>query len=211
MTAVELTEALREAGDGWSHKLDALLLAAYRDAEAKGAISWNAMGRLFSRKGRDCRGRVKALTGKAPAISSAPAAPAKEDRVDGLEWLVKKKRLTDGQMREAWAYRRDFQAAELDGAALKSSLAEPEAIGSGKVPDKLTPVVNRVEAKRRQFIRRFQILAGQSDMLMVLDAVVGKGQTLRELAGGDGHKANTLEAVLKVALDLLVTQAQFVA
>ena len=65
-------------------------------------------------------------------------------------------------------------------------------------------VTDVITAKRELFVMRWQVLGGQTDMLTVMDGVCAGGMTLRKLGGGGDRKALALEAVLMVALDLVV-------
>jgi hypothetical protein len=196
----------------WTPELDRLLL----DLRAKGK-SWKVIIAALMIRQTACEGRLKALK-RAGGVAAVKVAEAETDEgvahapagVDGLEWLVKKGRLTNEQMGQAWAYRRDFRAAEGEGAGMKSSLAALDAVKGGR-GDVLPVVYSQAMAKRRQFIRRYQILGGEDHVLIVLDAVCGRGMTTRELAGGDGHRASTHEAVLRVALNMLATHAKLIS
>lgn len=140
---------------------------------------------------------------KGAAVVRASAAPRPEpepcDR-DGLVWLQQKRRLTTGQLREAFLYRAAFRDA--GEVSLKSAL-EAEG-GAGYGPASPSPIVSATSARRELLVVRFQVLRGQGEMITVMDGVCGCGHTPRALAGGDKHKARDFETILRVALDLLL-------
>lgn len=195
---------------GWSELMDHQLM----EARLERGLPWKAVniiapdGRRMTAK--RCQDRLKLLTSEAdrPALRvSEKPAPA-EDR-DGIEWLARKGRLTPRQRAAAEYARRVIRAAETaDGASLKSCL--DVSVGGGASGLTLRPAEASASAKRELFTMRWLWLGGQSDLLTVVDGVCGKGQTLRQLAGEEGadsskimRRATVLEAVLKVALDLI--------
>ena len=169
------------------------------------------MTTLSNRQRRQARKRIAkppvhvrsdGATATSPTVV-ALAADIPHDR-DGLLWLIARNRLTPARAREAKAYRQDFRDAAAAGPTMKSCLDVREGGGSGKPPAGPTgEVIYALDAQRSLFRKRHVILKGQVDLLDVLDGVCGRGLTLRELAGGNGHKAAALESLLKVALDLL--------
>ncbi len=169
------------------------------------------MTTLSNRQRRQARKRtakapVRLRTDGATATSPAVVAVAVDipQARDGLLWLISRNRLTPLRTRAARAYRQDFREAAAEGPTLKSCLDVREGGGSGLPPAGPTgEVVYALDAQRSLFRKRFVILRGQADLLDVLDGVCGRGLTLREMAGGNGHKAAALEGLLKVALDLL--------
>lgn len=136
---------------------------------------------------------------KAIKVARIKAPICDADR-DGLQWLIEKRRITPSQHRAALSYRTAFR--ETDGATISSCLGaldrvDTSAVGFGYI------MASHVTAQRTLFVLRYHVLLGQSDMLTVMDGVVGVGHTLRYLAGGDGHRAKALELILRVSLDLL--------
>jgi hypothetical protein len=124
-------------------------------------------------------------------------------RQEGLEWLAKKGRISPAAKaageRYGWAYRR----ARLDpsipstldvkpggGFAGAPPLAEVLAHGEG------TALAQRKLAEFRARLWR------QPDMVAACDLICGEEKTPRE-AAADDREAARLEAVLKVALDIL--------
>lgn len=142
------------------------------------------------------RAEVKVATREEPAVLVR----------DGLAWLVRKKRLSVEQRVAAYKYQAAFRDAG-EEAAIKSSLGdglqEVHTAPGSRDGHATTLVLGAVQAKRELFRMRFEILRGQTDMLTVMDGVCGVGWSPRELANGNGHKANELETVLRVALDLI--------
>ena len=138
---------------------------------------------------------------KVVKVSSDPPTPLERD---GLVWLAKKKRLSVGQLAEGLAYRNAFRdAGEL---SMKSCLDVGAGVGGQAGPGDIADraVISMTTARRELFVARYQVMRGQVDMLTVMDGVCGVGWTVRDLAAGDQVRARELEAVLKVALDLLV-------
>lgn len=132
-----------------------------------------------------------------------PAKPPPVDR-DGLEWLQRKKRLTAQQHLTALTYRKAYRDAGEVG--LRSCLNDQPRGGGGD--HMACAIVASADAKAWLAHVRGKVLAGQVDMLTVMDGVCGSGRTLRELAGGNDRKAAELEAILKVALDLVWLSAR---
>ncbi len=140
----------------------------------------------------------------AKVVKVAPAKVEDEIDRDGLAWMAKKKRLNVTQLAEAMFYRNNFRdAGEL---SMKSCLDVVEggrgAAGAGMYFD--GGVVTMTTARRHLLVARFQVLRGQIDMLTVMDGICGLGRTARYLASGDQQRAREMEAILRVALDLLV-------
>lgn len=130
----------------------------------------------------------------------AKADPPPKDR-DGLLWLIKKRRLTPEQQRTAMTWRNAVRDAT--GVSIKSCI-DVTAGGGGASWDRLQAAyVASTAAQMWLDEQRRTVLRGQVDMLTVLDGVCGAGQTLRELAGGDDRRAQVLEGILNVALDLV--------
>jgi len=146
------------------------------------------------------RARGQAVVGGEPGGRTARATPHK--RLSGLEWLATRGKIS-GEARAAgerygWVYRRVKLAkaipSTLDvrvrGAFMAPSLEETLAHGEG------------TETARRRLSEFRRRLSGQPDLVAACDLICGEEKTPREAAGGD-RDAGRLEAVLKVALDLL--------
>lgn len=124
---------------------------------------------------------------------------------DGLDWLRQKKRLNPRRFKAGLTYREWFRDA--GGPAIKSGLNVVEG-GPGLGMGLPLALEGMTDAKARLFRVRHVVLKGQPDMVLVLDAVCGTRQTLMSLANGNGHRANELEAVLMVALDLVAAHLE---
>ncbi|HVI33824.1 hypothetical protein [Phenylobacterium sp.] len=134
------------------------------------------------------------------------ARPGRETpyrRQTGLEWLARKGRLTPLQAaageRYGDAYRRCGAAPSL-GSTLE--VQPGSTAGSGPTIGmvlKMAEGRRRAEATLHHYRRQ---LLGQADLIAACDLCCGKELTPREAAGGDRDAAR-LEAVLKVALDIL--------
>lgn len=140
------------------------------------------------------------------AVSAAPAeAGEREDPgpKDGLLWLIKKKRLDRFQVSEAHRLRLGFRD---DGGGIEGvvSCLELAGGGSGGAGGQELRTVAMTDARRDYLMVVGQVLWGEPQMVAVVDGVCGRGYTLRYLAGGQQAKAAELEAVLKIALSLVV-------
>lgn len=146
------------------------------------------------------RARGQAVVGPEPGRRSARAQPYR--RVSGLDWLAAKGRIgaeakAAGE-RYGWAYRRvKLEKAipstldqRIRGEFVAPSLEEALAHGEG------------TELAKRKLVEFRRRLSGQADLVAACDLICGEEKTPREAAGGE-RDATRLEAVLKVALDLL--------
>lgn len=138
------------------------------------------------------------------AAFSAPDCAARSRpyrRLTGLEWLGRKGRITPAQRRAGEGYGACFRLAAAE-AAIPSTLGHEPGSGSGAP---LLAVVARAE-RRLRAAERLAALRGrlgrQADLVQACDRICGEGLTPREAAGGE-REAGRLEAVLRVALDLL--------
>lgn len=123
-------------------------------------------------------------------------------RQAGLDWLAGKGRLSARQAAAGTRYGECYRRAG-EAPSIGSSLAiEPGSQGAGP---SLGLILKQAEG-RRQAERRLaayrQRLFGQSDLVTVCDLICGQELTPREAGGGD-REAARIEAVLKVALDIL--------
>jgi hypothetical protein len=120
----------------------------------------------------------------------------------GLAWLTKKGRLT---LRQAQAGERYGAAFRRAGAAPTiGSTLEVQPGGGGDGPG-LALLLKMAEGRRQaeaELARYRAQLLGQNDLIAACDLCCGQELTPREAAGGD-RDASRLEAVLKVALDIL--------
>ena len=134
----------------------------------------------------------------------APATPRKPHRRQaGLEWLVRQGRLNDQQKRAGERYGTYYRRAAA-GAAIGSSLDikqgdNPSGASLGEV---LAQAEARAAAAAKLALYRRK-LHQHPVLLAACDLVCGEELTPREAARTD-REAGRLEAVLEVALDLLV-------
>jgi len=147
--------------------------------------------------------------GNSPGAEFDKAPPARGSRETpyrrqaGLEWLEKKGRITAAQKRAGEAYgacwRRAGQTATI-GSTLEVQPSGGLAAGPslGMV---LRQAAGRQRAEAELGVMRARLF-GQSDLVSVCDMVCGRELTPREAGGGD-REALRVEAVLKVALDIL--------
>lgn len=146
------------------------------------------------------RARGAAVLGPETGSRAARAQPYR--RLSGLDFLEAKGRIAPAAKaageRYGWAYRRvkletaipSTLSDRVRGEFMAPSLAETLAHGEA------TAVARR---KLAEFRRR---LSGQADLVAACDLICGEEKTPREATGGE-RDAGRLEAVLKVALDLL--------
>lgn len=126
-------------------------------------------------------------------------------RVSGLEWLERKGRIDPAARaageRYGWAYRR----VKLE-KAIPSTL-DMRVRGEFAAPALEVVLAHgeRTAAARRTLGEMRGRLLGQADLVAACDAICGEEKTPREAAGGD-REAGRLEAVLKVALDILASR-----
>jgi hypothetical protein len=142
---------------------------------------------------------------KPPAGRGARETPYR--RQAGLEWLLKKGRLTERQKAAGEAYGERFRRAGSAPAMGSTWEVQP---GGGLPAGPSLGLVLRLAAGR---LRAEEELAGmrarlfgQSDLVTVCDLICGQELTPREAAGGE-RDALRVEAVLKVALDILAMAA----
>ena len=124
-------------------------------------------------------------------------------RQAGLEWLAKKGRISAAQRQAGEAYGAAFRRAGA-GARIGSTL-EVQPSGGLSAGASLALLLRRAEGRMRAedaLAAMRTRLFGQGDLVSVCDQVCGRELTPREAGGGD-REALRIEAVLKVALDLL--------
>jgi hypothetical protein len=124
-------------------------------------------------------------------------------RQAGLEWLAKKGRITEGQKAAGEAYGACWRRA---GSAppIGSTLEVQPSGGLAAGPSLglvLKQAAGRLRAEEELTALRARLF-GQSDLVTVCDLICGQELTPREAGGGDRDAAR-IEAVLKVALDIL--------
>jgi hypothetical protein len=124
-------------------------------------------------------------------------------RQTGLEWLARKGRITAAQRKageaDGAAWRRAAQ-----GARIGSTLEVQPSGGLAGGPS-LALILRRAEGRMRAEEALASMRARlftQSDLVEVCDLVCGRELTPREAGGGE-REGLRIEAVLKVALDLL--------
>lgn len=118
----------------------------------------------------------------------------------GMIWLVEKKRLTGDRRRAAEAWAADYSLVRSDG--LKSCLND-NAKGGSDGPSQ--QFIERKAAARYRLERAHDHLrhaTGSNRLADLIDAVCGRGDTVRAIAGGDKDKAAIVETELMVALDM---------
>lgn len=146
------------------------------------------------------RARGAAVVGPEPGRRAPRDTPYR--RLNGLDWLAAKGRISEEAKvageRYGWVYRR----VKLE-KSIPSTL--DVRVRGPFVPPSLEDVLahgEATDAARRRLTEFRRRLSGHPDLVAACDAICGEEQTPREAAGGE-RDAGRLEAVLKVALDLL--------
>lgn len=148
------------------------------------------------------RGRGEALIGPSQNTRGPRATPYR--RQPGLDWLAAKGRIDSCAKAAGERYGAAFRRARHAESALPSSLNPHIRTGRFTGPDP-TEVMARGEATAaaaRRLAEYRRRLSGQADLITACDLVCGEEKTPREAVGPD-RDAIRLEAVLKVALDIL--------
>lgn len=115
-------------------------------------------------------------------------------------WLVEKKRLTGDRRRAAEAWAADYSLVRSDG--LKSCLND-NAKGGSDGPSQ--QFIERKAAARWRLDRAHKHLnsaTGSSRLANLIDAVCGRGDNIRALAGGNQTAAERMEAEMMIGLDM---------
>lgn len=117
----------------------------------------------------------------------------------GLLWLIQKARLTPTRRTSGQRWSDDYSLVRTDG--LRSCLNDNDG-GGGSVEPKRDE--KRIAAMQRLDRARYHIgcATGSTRLADLLDAVCGRGETLRSLALGDKDQAERLEVELMIALDM---------
>jgi len=116
---------------------------------------------------------------------------------DGWLWLRAKAGLTPEQREAGDRWTWDYAAVRSD--SMKSCLAE--SMNGAPSGD---PAVRKAEAGGRMSAARRHIRhsIGDERLADLLDAVCGRGETVREMAGGDGRGVASLTAEARIALNM---------
>lgn len=127
---------------------------------------------------------------------------------DGMVWLIqkldknKRPRLTEAQCQAARYYRGLYR--DPGGAAIRSALdfqrMATAGCSHGVTPS--DPHGPSIDSRVELAVIRARVLNSHAGMIDVLDDVCGKGRRLTDMAEND-REASRMEAVLKVALDLI--------
>ena len=137
------------------------------------------------------------------AIDAETSGRGPYRRQTGLDWLAGRGRIGDAARTAGERYGQAWRRARMD-PSIPSSLEIQPGGGAGRaVP--LSRILAHGEgtalAQQRLAALRSR-LSHQPDLVAACDAICGEEKTPREAAGGE-REAGRLEAVLKVALDLL--------
>ncbi len=165
-------------------------------------------GRAAARAVADGVAETVALARSRGAVFEKPAATrgGRETpyrRQVGLEWLAKKGRITEAQKAAGEAYGACWRRAG-STPPIGSTLEVQPSGGLAAGPSLglvLKQAAGRLQAEEELAACRARLF-GQSDLVTVCDLVCGQELTPREAGGGERDAAR-IEAVLKVALDIL--------
>lgn len=141
------------------------------------------------------------------AIVQAPSKKRLQPyrRQSGLEWLERKGRIGAAERAAGERYGHAYRRVKLE-KSIPSTL--DMRIRGGFVAPALEGVLAHgegTEAARRRLAGFRTRLMRQADLVAACDLICGEEKTPREAAGGD-REAMRLEAVLKVALDILAAE-----
>ncbi len=125
-------------------------------------------------------------------------------RQTGLDWLAGKGRIGPEARAAGERYGQAYRRVKLEGSI--PSTLDIRIRGSFVTPslDAVLAHGEGTEAARRRLVAFRSRLQRQADLVAACDLVCGEEKTPREAAGGE-REAARLEAVLKVALDILAT------
>lgn len=117
---------------------------------------------------------------------------------DGLLWLIRKGELTDQARLAAERYREDYNAAGRDSIRSCLNVVEGSTgFGPRDISQTRFGALIRLDAACVDGLKR------HPDLIDLVDRVVGRGETIRSIAGGDKHKAERAKVMFLCALDLL--------
>jgi hypothetical protein len=142
--------------------------------------------------------------GSAMVQADGGARSGPYQRQSGLGWLTRKGRLTPLQAAAGERYGAAFRRAG-EAPGIKSTLDVQPGAGVAAGPS-LALILRLGEGRRQaaaQLVDFRRRLLGQGDLIAACDLVCGEELTPREACGGDSREAARVEAVLKVALDIL--------
>lgn len=153
---------------------------------------------------KDEAAKTEAMLAEQERLSDARGAPTAKAESgvstrDGFLWLVGKKRVSAARAEAGRLFREKYEKAH--AAPVKSCLADGGGGGNA------TPLASNSHAKFEiEGVRRHMESSVGShtagSLFSLLEAVCGKGDTVRQLAKGDDRKADVMVAELGLALDL---------
>lgn len=146
--------------------------------------------------------RRRGVAFEGPSGKGARAQPFR--RLSGLEWLLRKGRLSPAEAAAGARYGAAYRRAKVDPALPSTLEVQAQAAFSAAGPSLKQLVAHAhgtAEAVGLLGAYRRRLLM-QPDLVAACDQVCGEEKTPREAAGGDRDAAR-LEAVLKVALSIL--------
>lgn len=143
----------------------------------------------------DAASEAARLSGQGVDVALAGGRIVRAKRVGGLEWLLRKERISLLQYRAGEQYGDDFARSEQP--AYRSCLND--RVGGEPEPMQ--------ETKRAAGLRiaraRSEALGDHEGLVSLMDAVCGHGARVRDLVNGDDAEAARKEAQLVLGLDFL--------
>lgn len=165
-----------------------LLLERKKEAEAMAA----AVGETVALS----RARGAAIEGPGPGRMA-------HRRLTGLEWLMRKGRITAQEAAAGARYGQTYRRAKVEPSIQSTLNAQPGSTGlEGPTIAELLEHAEGTASARLRLAELRRRLLGQSDLVQACDEICGEERTPREAAGGE-RDGMRMEAVLKVALDIL--------
>lgn len=137
------------------------------------------------------------------AALTQPTGRGPYRRQAGLDWLAGKGRIGAAAKAAGERYGAAYRRAKAEGSIASTLAVRPGGTGA-RSPDLETVLAHgegTAQAKQRLAQLRAR-LSRQPDLVAACDLICGEEKTPREAAGGE-RDAVRLEAVLKVALDIL--------
>ncbi len=144
---------------------------------------------------RGIKDQVAGAAARGEVVESVDRGPINILSRDGLLWLIKKGRLNAEMRAAAEKFRHQYALLHLGGVG--SCIAN--ASGSGECD----VIMLKVQAAEELKIVRKGALLNDDGLVSIVDAVAGRGDTIRELAKGNRMLADLLEAEFCVACRLL--------
>lgn len=137
------------------------------------------------------------------AIEAPAVGRLAHRRLTGLEWLVRKGRISGPAATVGLRYGQAYRRAKAEPSLPSTLNALPGSTGiEGPTVAEVLEHAEGTAQARRVLAELRRRLLGQADLVLACDEICGEERTPREAAGGE-REGVRMEAVLKVALDIL--------